>query len=139
MEKIELGNGLTSIGEAAFSVSNLKKVSLPIGITHIESDTFYGCKQLESINLEHVKSIGRKAFYICSNLSGIHLSTDLQQLEYAAFRGCSSIDKVNIGSKLSELSEQVFAECSSLKEIYIPDNITAIQRGAFINVLLLDR
>ena len=62
LEKIELGNGLTSIGEAAFSVSNLKKVSLPIGITHIESDTFYGCKQLESINLEHVKSIGRKAF-----------------------------------------------------------------------------
>ena len=131
LEKIELGNGLTSIGEAAFSVSNLKKVSLPIGITHIESDTFYGCKQLESINLEHVKSIGRRAFYICSNLSGIHLSTDLQQLEYAAFRGCSSIDKVNIGSKLSELNEQVFAECSSLKEIYIPDNITAIQRGAF--------
>lgn len=131
LEKIELGNGLTSIGEAAFSVSNLKKVSLPIGITHIESDTFYGCKQLESINLEHVKSIGRRAFYICFNLSGIHLSTDLQQLEYAAFRGCSSIDKVNIGSKLSELSEQVFAECSSLKEIYIPDNITAIQKAAF--------
>lgn len=131
LEKIELGNGLTSIGEAAFSVSNLKKVSLPIGITHIESDTFYGCKQLESINLEHVKSIGRRAFYICSNLSGIHLLTDLQQLEYAAFRGCSSIDKVNIGSKLSELSEQVFAECSSLKEIYIPDNITAIQKAAF--------
>ena len=131
MEKIELGNGLTSIGEAAFSVSNLKKVSLPIGITHIESDTFYGCKQLESINLEHVKSIGRRAFYFCSNLSGINLSADIEQLEYAAFRGCSSIDKVNIGSKLSELNEQVFAECSSLKEIYIPDNITAIQRGAF--------
>ena len=131
LEKIEMGNGLTSIGEAAFSVSNLKKVSLPAGITRIEADTFYGCKQLESINLEHVKSIGRRAFYICSNLSGIHLSTDLQQLEYAAFRGCSSIDKVNIGSKLSELSEQVFAECSSLKEIYIPDNITAIQKAAF--------
>ena len=64
-------------------------------------------------------------------MSGIHLSTDLQQLEYAAFRGCSSIDKVNIGSKLSELSEQVFAECSSLKEIYISDNITAIQKAAF--------
>ena len=61
-----------------------KKVSLPAGITRIEADTFYGCKQLESINLEHVKSIGRRAFYICSNLSGIHLSTDLQQLEYAA-------------------------------------------------------
>lgn len=131
LEEIELGNGLTSIGEAAFSVSNLKKVSLPDGITRIESDTFYGCKQLESINLEHVKSIGRRAFYICSNLSGIHLSTDLEQLEYAAFRGCSSIDNVNIGSKLSELSEQVFAECSSLKEIYIPDNITAIQKAAF--------
>ena len=131
LEKIELGNGLTSIGEAAFSVSNLKKVSLPIGITHIESDTFYGCKQLESINLEHVKSIGRRAFYFCSNLSGINLSADIEQLEYAAFRGCSSIDKVNVGSKLSELNEQVFAECSSLKEIYIPDNITAIQRGAF--------
>ena len=131
LEKIELGNGLTSIGEAAFSVSNLKKVSLPAGITHIEADTFYGCKQLESINLEHVKSIGRRAFYFCSNLSGINLSADIEQLEYAAFRGCSSIDKVNIGSKLSELNEQVFAECSSLKEIYIPDNITAIQRGAF--------
>ena len=131
LEKIELGNGLTSIGEAAFSVSNLKKVSLPAGITRIEADTFYGCKQLESINLEHVKSIGRRAFYFCSNLSGINLSADIEQLEYAAFRGCSSIDKVNIGSKLSELNEQVFAECSSLKEIYIPDNITAIQRGAF--------
>ena len=131
LEKIELGNGLTSIGEAAFSVSNLKKVSLPAGITRIEADTFYGCKQLESINLEHVKSIGMRAFYFCSNLFGINLSADIKQLEYAAFRGCSSIDKVNIGSKLSELNEQVFAECSSLKEIYIPDNITAIQRGAF--------
>lgn len=131
LEKIELGDGLTSIGEAAFSVSNLKKVSLPAGITRIEADTFYGCKQLESINLEHVKSIGRRAFYFCSNLSGINLSADIEQLEYGAFRGCSSIDKVNIGSKLSELNEQVFAECSSLKEIYIPDNITAIQRGAF--------
>ena len=131
LEKIELGNGLISIGEAAFSVSNLKKVSLPAGITRIEADTFYGCKQLESINLEHVKSIGRRAFYFCSNLSGINLSADIEQLEYAAFRGCSSIDKVNIGSKLSELNEQVFAECSSLKEIYIPDNITAIQKAAF--------
>ena len=139
LEKIELGNGLTSIGEAAFSVSNLKKVSLPIGITRIESDTFYGCKQLERINLEHVKSIGRRAFYICSNLSGINLSADLEQMEYAAFRGCSSIDKVNIGSKLSELSEQVFAECSSLTEVYIPDNITAIQRAAFYQCTALEQ
>ena len=70
LEKIELGNGLTSIGEAAFSVSNLKKVSLPIGITHIESDTFYGCKNLKNITIKTTKltkkNVGSKAF------SGIH-------------------------------------------------------------------
>ena len=67
---ITLPSGVTSIETYAFySCTSLASITLPSGVTSIGGSTFYNCKSLTSITLPSgVTSIGDYAFYICSAL-----------------------------------------------------------------------
>ena len=71
VQKIEIGNGVTSIGYNAFnSCYSLASITIPNGVTSIESNAFYSCYSLSSITIPNdVTSIESNAFRLCYSVA----------------------------------------------------------------------
>ena len=71
LEKIVIGNSVTSIGACVFSgCSSLTSVTIPESVTSIGNSAFYGCSGLTSITIpDSVASIDSDAFGGCSGLT----------------------------------------------------------------------
>ena len=76
VKQIVIGQGITSIGEKAFSECNsLEKIEIPESVTSIGILAFEGCSSLKEIEIpESVTSIGDFAFEGCSSLKEIEIS-----------------------------------------------------------------
>ena len=70
IQKVELGDGVTSIGSFAFyNCSSLSSITIPSGVTSIGNYAFYNCSSLSSITIpDSVTSIGSKTFYNCTGV-----------------------------------------------------------------------
>ena len=70
VQKIEIGNGVTSIGDSAF----------------------YSCNSLESITIpDSVTSIGQSAFNVCFSLASITIPDGVTSIEQFAFANCYGV------------------------------------------------
>ena len=73
MERLEIQNGVTSIGAYAFvGCVNLTDVMIPNSVESIGNSAFSGCKALTDVVISgSVTSIGERAFNACENLTDI--------------------------------------------------------------------
>ncbi len=110
VEKITFEEGFTELPTGLCEgMKNLKTVNLPKSITAISDYCFKDCEILETIDLSHVKYIGRGAFEGCKNLKSVTLSDECVAIEDYAFYGCESLevieglnDTVNVGNNAFE-------------------------------------
>ena len=111
--------------------TNLKKITLPEGMTEIPKRTFYNCMNLTSINIPStVKTIGEYAF--CNTgIKSITIPNNVTTIEYSAFRSCSNLEEVKLSTGMTEIARLTFYNSQKLKDITIPSNITAIRNDAF--------
>lgn len=132
LEYINFGEGLTTIGESAFSgCKSLKSVVIPDNVQRIEGNAFRRCEGLESIDFgKGLNSIGREAFYSCKSLKSVDIPDNVTKLEHACF-GSSGITSVKFGAGLKEIAQYAFSYCLNLKTLQIPNNINKIDIGAF--------
>lgn len=147
MKKIELPDGLISLGEDAFrGCTQLTSVTLPASLQTIEAHAFENCYSLSEIRFETAEGeignlymIGEGAFCNCNALKQIYLPDSVKTLQAYAFEGCSLLSDVRLSESLNELCEGVFQNCISLKEIYLPSSITYIREKAFKGCSLLSQ
>ncbi len=95
---------------------------------------FYGCSSLTSIEISsNVTSIGECAFLGCSSLISVIFEENSQliNIETATFYKCSSLASIEIPSSVTNIGENAFFECRSLSDIVIPSSVTSIGDGAF--------
>ena len=73
IKRIIIGDGATTIGEAAFKdCSNLTSVTIPNSVTTIGRHAFDGCTNLQKVNIGNsVKTIGIAAFNNCTSITQI--------------------------------------------------------------------
>ena len=110
IQKVELGSGVTGIGNYAFSYcSSLSSITIPDGVT----------------------SIGEAAFPSCFSLSSITIPDSVTSIDNGAFSGCSSLSSITIPDSVTGIGEYAFNSCSSLSSITIPDSVTGIGEAAF--------
>ena len=94
--KVTIRNGVTSIGQYAFSgCTNLTSVSIPGSVTVIENSSFIGCTKLASVTIpDGVTSIGGAAFSRCSSLTSITIPSSVTSLRLSAFSQCTGLTDV---------------------------------------------
>ena len=107
--KFEFSEGVTSIGDSAFSWCNsLKQIEIPEGVTSIGDKAFFRCINLTEIEIpEGVRSIGDNAFYGCSSVTQIEIPEGVTSIGNGAFEECKSLTQIKYGNRLLELPNNV--------------------------------
>ena len=114
---------LASIPDLAFSqIKGLVSIELPEGLTKIgtfNGNVFYECTGLESVTFPStLEEMAFSSFFGCTNLETIDLSkTKVASIEAALFHDCSSLTSVSFGPETSVFCNTVFVGCSSLTTI----------------------
>lgn len=117
---------------AYFNNSTVETVTLPDGITEIGECAFSGCHNLKSINIpDGVTKISYQAFSLCDSLESIVIPDSVSELCGHAFGNCTVLSQVKLPYGITEIKEGTFANCSNLKSIDIPDTVTTIGNSAF--------
>jgi hypothetical protein len=135
VQKVEIGNSVTSIGDNAFnSCYNLASVSIPDGVTSIGDNAFNSCYNLASVSIpDGVTSIGSYAFGNCRSLASVSIPDGVTSIGNNAFSGCYNLASVSIPDGVTSIGGSAFSSCYCLTNIKIPDGVTSIGGSAFGN------
>lgn len=116
----------------------IRSVTIPEGITAIESRAFWSCANLETVHIpDSVKKIGSGAFRDCGKLKEIQLPEGITQIEGETFYACSNLEAVRIPGGLEKIGTSAFRDCIKLEVVLIPDSVKKIGRGAFLDCVAL--
>lgn len=138
IEKIEIGENITSIGDYAFyHCVALEKIEIAAkALTSIGKYAFWMCSLLEEIAFpETLTEIGEGAFAYCAALSSVSVS-NLATLGASAFAGCTALEVASFDGALAAIPEKAFMNCTALKTVAYPERVTDanIASDAFLNV-----
>ena len=128
---IVLPQSVASIGESAFSWTQISEIVIPDSVTEIGISAFDTCEELKSVKIgAKVAKIGNLAFSDTA-LTSIEIPDSVSSVGTQIFQGCETLKDVTIGKGLTSISSSMFISCSALEEIVIPDGIKSIERCAF--------
>ncbi len=119
------GNTVTvkGIGESVFE-SNLylKSAILPESITDFKNKAFYGCENLEEINISSAIYIGDSAFYRCKSLNAVNIPNIKTIGSYAFYEAATvNCEPFSISSeKITSIGEGSFAS-TPITHFYVPN------------------
>ena len=134
--------GITCIGENAFTTSGLTTMTIPEGVKSIGSYAFYICSSLTSITIPgSVSSIGVSAFDGCKGLISITIPESVTNIGVQAFSNCIRLTSINVDPEnavydsrdncnaiIESSSNALIAGCT---HTIIPESVTSIGEGAF--------
>lgn len=151
------GMPVSWIGRAAFSYSNVEKISMPSSIARIEGYAFTGCSNLKEIELsENISVLDEAVFKECISLNSIDLSkiTEIKSdaLMYCGlesitipktlekwtgsrmFFGNSNLQSIVFEDGIKSVGSYLcFTNLRSLTEITFPSSVETISGGSFLN------
>lgn len=108
----------------------LTKVSSTTATT-INSNCFYGCTELTTINMPQLQIINDYAFYGCTKLETITLPDTLTTIYARAFYNCRKLNITSLPNSLTTLGDYVFYGCSAITSITLPSSLNQIGRNCF--------
>ena len=135
VRKIEIGNGVTSIGTYAFNYCYpLASITIPNGVTSIGTYAFNNCRSLTSITIPNgVTSIGTYAFNNCYSFASITIPNGVISIGQNAFNHCYPLASITIPNSVTSIGKNAFSSCYSFASITIPNSVTSIDNYVFGN------
>ena len=117
IRKVEIGDGVTSIGGYAFSYCySLSSITIPNSVTSIGGSAFQGCYSLSSTTIPNsVTSIGGSAFSYCYSLSSITIPNSVTSINSNAFQGCYSLSSITIPNSVTSIGGSAFSYCYGVR------------------------
>lgn len=99
----DIPEGVTSIGDGAFRMSDLETVTIPDSVTHIGKYAFLNCIYLTSITIpDSATYIGEEAFCYCSKLTTVTIGNGVTFIDKDAFYRSGRLTTINFTGTESE-------------------------------------
>ena len=132
LKEIKLPSTLEAIERSAFENSGLESIIIPEGVTSLSDKSFYGCKNLKSVQLPSTlrKLYEGYTFAYCINLTRINFPENLDSISQYAFQG-SGIRSAKLPEGLTWIGASAFSKCGNLTYVSVPASATRIDGGAF--------
>lgn len=106
LTKISISEGITEIGDWAFSGARISVIDFPKSLKKIGLRAFSDCVELTSVSLKNVTSIGDNAFSYCDKLIGVDLGK-VTSIGARAFQSCK-LERITISSLVTFIGADVF-------------------------------
>lgn len=98
--------------------SDVYRISLPEGLTHIGNHAFSSCDNVVSLTLPStLVSIGEFAFSHCTSLTSIEIPDNVSSIGIHAFYYCLGLETISIGKNVSSIASAAFEACR-IKTVY---------------------
>ena len=137
LEQIKIPDSVTYMGRAVFKkCGNLKAVTLSKNFPRIRGQTFYECKNLQSVICGDIEKIGREAFWGARSLENFEFKPGLKKIGDAAFKW-SGIKVAQLPESLEIIGTQAFSHCRRLKLVGMQDNVRYLGNRAFAECVSL--
>ena len=134
LKKIDIGDGVKTIGAAAFqNIKTLTAIDLPETVTSIGKEAFSGCLLLYSLKIPAgLTTIEEKTFY-GTRVVELTIPAGVTFIGKDAFGGCTSLTKLEFetGSKLKEIDQLAFEGTEKLETIELPEGLETIGAQCF--------
>jgi len=117
------GYPVTAIAPSAFTFNDtLTSLSIPVTVTNIGTNAFYGCGYLTSINV----SAGNPAF---ASINGILCNQN--QTILLQYPGGKTASSYTVPATVTNIAANAFAECSNPITVTLGSNVVSIGDSAF--------
>lgn len=133
LKNVTIGEGITAVGDSAFSKTAVEKIILPSTVIVVRSDAFRECRQLREVILnDGLKTIAESAFKQTENLSEISIPDSVKHIGSGCF-ACSGIKSVKLpeNSAFTSILWETFFGCKNLETVKLPDSVNVIDDYAF--------
>lgn len=133
VEAVFLPQGLEIISKNAFSwCVKLGNITFPDTLQMIDDGAFSDCESLKEIKLnEGLKFIGANAFRACSGATALTIPASVQNISRRAFDFCVLLESAEIPAGITCLHEGVFSHCEALRRVALPEGLKEISAWAF--------
>ena len=119
LQRITFSSTITSIGDYAFSGSGLGLIAIPYGITSIGQSAFSGCEYLYKVEIPgSVAELPWNMLKDCPYLTDVVICNGVTTIGYDVFRGCGSLKSVTIPATVHSIGGHAFMDCEALTDIY---------------------
>lgn len=137
--EIELPYSVTEIGPSSFSeCSQLKSITFPDSVTHVENSAFWGCPAVmyATLGSDSAKALSRAgySFHTSGSSCGLKYYFDDEEsiTGLAVTSGDQEAAEIVVPSGVTIIGDSAFQEYSKLTSITIPDSVISIERLAFL-------
>ena len=86
-----------------------------------------------------IKSIGQRAFFKCSTIKTLKLSSTITSISNYAFSNCENLEQITIPANVTSIGNYAFENCKSLKSISLPNELNSVGNYLFSNCKSLTR
>ncbi|MDE7070926.1 MAG: leucine-rich repeat domain-containing protein [Clostridia bacterium] len=140
LDHINIPDGITGIGDEAFSYSSMSSVNIPSSVTNINPRAFINCKNLTRITVDRENTvyasdgnciIDKKTNKVIVGCKGSVIPNYATGIGEYAFYTCGELTSIEIPEGVTEIGRFAFAECNKLKSIDISEGVTKIDSIAF--------
>ena len=149
---------VVAISASALKGTAVTSVELPASVVCYGNSAFEGCESLESVSYREPEatpviakvtksqirkapkaatasidaSLGKNAFYGCTNLTSVELPENITSIPDGAFRECTSLTALEIPETVTEIGRSAF-QGSAIKSAEIPASVYSIGSRAYKN------
>jgi hypothetical protein len=94
--------------------NSIWKVELGDGVTSIGDYSFFGCCSIRSVTIPNsVSYIGKYAFNACSSMKSVNIPSGVSTIETYSFGQCKAISHLIIPSGVTKIGSSAFLDCYS--------------------------
>jgi hypothetical protein len=134
LRSITIPNSITNLGGAFRKCTSLTNITIPDTVTSFDAMAFDGCTALETVTIgKGITVVPELAFRGASKLRTITLLDTVKEIQANAFLNCTGLTNVTIGNGINNIGGRAFSHCSNLTTVIFRGNAPVAGLAAFTN------